>query len=197
MDNVKHISGTALDLPREWFERELLDRFERYVRIDTASIRDKADKTPSTKGQWELARMLERELRALGVEDVELTDDCFLIARLHPAHETPSGADADKNGGAVPTIGLLAHLDTTEDFNGKGVVPQIHHAWDGKPISLSAQYVIDPIEYPALNRYKGETIITASGDTLLGADDKAGIAEIMTAVAYFMKNRNAPRPPWR
>ena len=159
-----------------WYEAQLLERFLRYVQIDTTSDRSNTNTIPSTAGQWELARLLVAELRELGIEDVELNDECFVIARLK---------GVDSNRADDEPVGLLAHLDTTEDFIGSGVVPQVHRNYDGGKIQLSRDWVLDPEEFPDLRRYSGETIITTSGTTLLGADDKAGIAEIMTAAAWL------------
>ena len=175
---------TLKNSEREWFEKQLLERLLRYVRIDTTSDRHKTDTIPSTDGQWELARLLVDELHELGIEDVELTDECFVIARL---------AGIQNNRAEDEPIGLLSHLDTTQDFPGSGVMPQVHHNYDGMPIRLGANWVLDPREFPELLHYRGQTIITTSGNSLLGADDKAGIAEIMTAAAWLQAHPNQPR----
>ena len=135
-----------------------------------------------------MARLLRERLRGIGIVDVQLTDACFLIARL-PA----SAGRSDAVGSDV--IGFLAHLDTTEDFNGADVRPQVHVDWDGAPIRLGEHWALDPAEHAGLLPYRGQTIITASGDTLLGADDKAGMAEIVTAAAYLQDHPEIAHGP--
>jgi tripeptide aminopeptidase len=164
----------------EWFADDLLDRFLRYVRVHTTSD-PHVQTTPSTARQFDLARMLEGELRDLGVEEVRLDEHCNLLARLPgTAPGTP--------------VGFMAHVDTAPDFSGEGVNPRVHESYDGGVIALGDDHRLDPDEYPALLRYKGETVITTDGTTLLGADDKAGIAEIMTAVKYLLAHPDLPRP---
>ena len=169
--------SVELSIDRSALECDATERFLRYVRVPTTSDRQSPD-TPSTPGQWELARHLERELRELGITDVELDECCYLIARL-PASEGYESA---------PTIGLMAHVDTASDVSGEGVRPQVHDRYDGRPIELPAGYTIDPADYPELLEYRGQTIITSDGSTLLGGDDKAGVAEIMAAVAYLVEH---------
>ena len=169
-----------MDRDRSWFEADILDRFQSYVRIHTTSDPHAAS-TPSTARQFDLARQLESELKAIGVTDVSLDDRCYLIGRL------------PGNAPGTP-IGLMAHLDTTPDMAGGNVRPQVHSEYDGGTIKLGGQYVLDPDVYPMLRVYTGETIVTTDGSTLLGADDKAGIAEIMTAVSYLMEHPEIPRP---
>ncbi|MFP4375846.1 MAG: peptidase T [Spirochaetales bacterium] len=173
-----------LSTEREWYERDLLARFLRYVQVHTTSDPHVAV-TPSTERQFDLARMLEAELRELGVLDVTLDENCRLIARL-----PGKGAEED----ATP-IGFMAHVDTAPDFSGENVRPQVHESYDGGPISLNDEHQLDPDSYPMLLHYTGETIITTDGTTLLGADDKAGIAEIMTAVRFLIAHPEIPRPP--
>jgi tripeptide aminopeptidase len=165
---------------RDWFERDVLDRFLSYVKIHTTSERYK-DVTPSTPGQWDLARLLAGELTEMGVEDVNLNEQCYLIARI------PGNA-----GGTA--IGFMAHIDTSPDLTGRDVRPQVHEKYNGGPVRLNDTYTLDPAVYPELLRYQGETIITTDGTTLLGADDKAGVAEIMTAVKYLLAHPEIPRP---
>jgi tripeptide aminopeptidase len=155
----------------------LLDRFIRYAKIDTRSNEETADHTPSTENQWELARLLEQELKDIGLKNVRLNEKCFLTAEL------PS--NSSKN---LPTIGFLAHMDTTPDFIGKGVNPQIIENYDGKDIPLKGKsgMVLSPVEFPELLECVGKTLITTDGTTLLGADDKAGVAEIMTAMEHLV-----------
>src|SRR5215207_5499233 len=149
----------------------VLDRLLRYVRVDTQSARDRSS-CPSTPGQLELGRMLVEELRGIGLSDAEQDEHGYVFATL-PA--TVDGA---------PVIGLLAHLDTSPDESGAGVEPIVHRAYDGGTIELpQGGTVLDPEQMPELAGKVGHDIVTASGDTLLGADDKAGMAEVMAAVA--------------
>ncbi|MBN2509122.1 MAG: peptidase T [Spirochaetales bacterium] len=159
----------------------LLTRFLRYVRIDTTSDRHNQGH-PSTPGQWDLLRLLVDELAELGVEDCTLNSEGYLIARIPPSE----GASADY-------IGLMAHVDTASDCPGSGVQPKIHEDYDGGVLHLSNEVCLDPAEYPYLNTCTGHTIITSDGSTLLGADDKAGIAIIMTFVENLLKNPQIPR----
>jgi tripeptide aminopeptidase len=158
-------------------------RFTRYARICTTSDRHAAH-TPTSEGQWELARLLAEELRGLGVADVELTAHCYVIARV-PA------ANAD---GAAPVIAFLAHLDTSSEVSGRGV-NVIAESYEGGLVPLSDGLVLDPACEEGLATQKGKIIIHSDGKTLLGADDKAGIAEIMTALEYLLSHPELPRPP--
>jgi tripeptide aminopeptidase len=157
-------------------KKEVMERFISYVKVDTQSD-ENSSTCPSTPGQWTLARMLVDELKAIGMEDVTVDENGYVMATL------PS--NTEKN---VPTIGFLAHLDTATDFTGAGVQPQIVENYDGGDIILnkSLNVVLSPKDFPELENYKGHTLITTDGTTLLGADDKAGIAEIMTAMAYLL-----------
>ncbi len=165
----------------EWFCRRLISRLDTYARIHTTSDHSSND-TPSSPGQWDLARHLETEIRSLGIEDVSVDKHCNLVANV-----------VGNVSGGTP-IGFLAHLDTAPDFSGEGVNPQIHNDYDGGAITLNEERTLDPAEYPMLSRYVGDTIITTDGTTLLGADDKAGIAEIMTMVEYLLDHPEIPRP---
>ena len=148
------------------------ERFLRYAAIPTRSDPD-STATPSTDCQFSLARLLADELTALGLTNVRVTDNCFVYAAL-PA--TP-GLEGQ------PCLGLIAHMDTAPDYPGEGVKPQLHPNYDGGDIVLSATgAVLSPARFPSLNGLKGKTLITTDGSTLLGADDKAGVAEIMTAL---------------
>jgi tripeptide aminopeptidase len=163
---------------------DVLERFLRYVRIDTQSRRDRTQ-SPSTPGQLELARMLVGELLAAGLEDAELDGNGYVRATL-PAT------------GEAPVVGLIAHVDTSPDESGSGVEPLVHSAYDGGAIELPrGGTVLDPAEMPILARKVGHDIVTSSGDTLLGADDKAGVAEIMAAVAHLAAHPELPRPTLR
>ena len=154
----------------------IVDRFIRYAKIDTQSD-ENSKETPSTKKQFDLARVVEQEMKEMGLEDVSLDDKCYLMATL------PANCDKD-----LPTIGFIAHFDTSPDMSGKNVNPQIVENYDGKDILLNKEenIVMSPNDFPELLDYKGEDIIVTDGTTLLGADDKAGIAEIMHAMQYLI-----------
>ena len=157
----------------------ILDRFIRYAKIDTQSNEEITDRIPTTEKQWELARMLQEELNQLGMSDVLLNQQCFLTATL------PANTEKD-----IPTIGFLAHIDTSQDFTADGVKPQIIKNYNGEDIPLKGKkgMLLSPQEFPELLEHIGETIVTTDGTTLLGADDKAGIAVIMNALEYLINN---------
>lgn len=159
-------------------KREIIDRFTSYARIDTQSD-ESSDTTPSTPGQWTLLRMLEEELKQIGMQEVNLDENGYLMATL------PSNTTKD-----VPVIGFLAHVDTATDFTGKNVQPQIVDNYDGADILLnkSLSVILSPRDFPELSKYKGHTLITTDGTTLLGADNKAGVTEIMTAMHYLIQH---------
>jgi tripeptide aminopeptidase len=162
----------------------LLDRFIRYASIGTQSNRALArQRTPSTDCQWELIRLLERECRDLGLE-AAADERGFLIARLAP--NVP-----DRPGEEAPCIAFMAHVDTASDAPGFPVRPLVHENYDGRTIVLKG-VTIDPAENPSLLRYQGDTIISSDGTTLLGADDKAGVAAIMSAAAYLLAHPGLP-----
>ena len=159
-------------------KNEIITRFKTYVQVDTQS--DESKQTcPTTEGQLTLGRMLAEELKQIGMQDVTIDDNGYVMATL------PANTDKD-----VPTIGFLAHLDTATDFTGKDVKPQIVENYDGGDIVLNAEQriVLSPRDFPELTGYKGHTLITTDGTTLLGADDKAGMTEIMTAMAYLIQH---------
>ncbi|MBO8157779.1 MAG: peptidase T [Bacillaceae bacterium] len=159
-------------------KQDLINRLISYAKVDTQS--DPNNKAcPSSEGQWNLARMLVDELKSIGMQDVTIDDHCYVMATL------PANTDKD-----IPTIGFLAHLDTATDFTGKNVNPQIVESYDGNDIVLNEerQVILSPNDFPALANYKGHTLITTDGTTLLGADNKAGIAEIMTAMEYLIQH---------
>jgi len=162
----------------KWLSRQIVARFLRYVKIETTSDRHQT-KIPSTECQWDLLNLLVTELEEIGIKDITLDKHGYLIARI------PSNIDGVSQ---PPVIGFMAHVDTAEDVSGKGVKPIIHEDYDGGVIKLKNKILIDPDEFQTLKRYTGETIITADGTTLLGADDKAGIAEIMSAAAWLKKH---------
>jgi tripeptide aminopeptidase len=165
---------------------ETLERFERYVRVDTQAARQRSG-SPSTPGQLDLGRLLVGELEEIGLADAALDDNGYVTATL------PATADAP-----MPTIGLIAHLDVSPDAPAAAVEPLVHLGYDGGVIELpNGGTVLDPASMPALVGKKGEDIVTSSGDTLLGADDKAGIAEIMAAVAHLAAHPELPRPNLR
>jgi tripeptide aminopeptidase len=163
----------------------LLERFQRYVRIDTQSKRDR-DRSPSTPGQLDLARVLVEDLLAVGCEDAALDENGYVTATL-PGTE-----------GSEPVIGLIAHMDVSPDVAGSGVEPIVHRDYDGGVIELPRGGTrLDPNTMQELRSKLGHDIITSSGDTLLGADDKAGVAEIVTAVAYLAAHPELPRATLR
>lgn len=159
-------------------KNEIIQRFTTYVKVDTQS-NDESDACPTTLGQLELARMLVDELQEIGMEEVTMDENGYVMATL------PSNTEKD-----VPTIGFLAHMDTATDFTGAGVNPQIVENYDGNDIVLNKalNVVLSPQDFPELAGYIGHTLITTDGTTLLGADDKAGIAEIMTAMAHLIRH---------
>lgn len=166
----------------------LLDRFLRYVKIDTQSDPD-SPTAPSTDRQWVLLRLLERELNSLGASGVTLTPQGYLLATI------PATSDQSN----LPTIAFLAHVDTSPDYSGENVRPIVHRRYNGKPIVLpDAQHqVIDPALYPELRTAVGKDVVTASGKTLLGADDKAGVAEVMTLAAHLLAHPEIEHGPIR
>jgi len=152
----------------------LLERFIKYVKINTKS--DEASETvPSTKCQIDLANVLVEELKNMGVKDVDLDSNGYIMATI------PANTDKES-----PVIGFIAHMDTSPDFSGENVKPQIIKKYDGNDIGLNSDITLSPIDYPELKNYIGQDIITTDGTTLLGADDKAGVAEIMTFVSVLM-----------
>ena len=168
---------------------DVLDRFLRYVRIDTQSRRDRTA-SPRTPGQLDLGRVLVGELLEAGLEDAYLDDNGYVVATL-PGNAAGSGGDGQ-------AIGLIAHMDTSPDAPGRGVEPIVHRAYDGGVLALPRDgTVLDPASMPELVGKVGHDIVTGSGDTLLGADDKAGVAEIMAGVAYLAAHPDLPRPTLR
>ena len=158
--------------------QHIIDRFISYVVIDTESDAN-SETTPSTKKQWDLANKLVEELKTIGMQDVSIDDKSYIMATLpsNVAHE-------------VPTIGFISHFDTSPDFCGANVKPQIVPNYDGKDIVLNADknIILSPNYFKDLLLYKGQTLITTDGTTLLGADDKAGITEIVTAMEFLINN---------
>ena len=156
----------------------LLERFLKYVSIHTTSD-ENTGLVPSTPQQMEFAKILAEELKDMGMQDVSLDKKGYLMATL------PSNIDKD-----VPTVGFISHLDTSPDMSGKNVKPRIVENYDGNDIILNEKenIVLSPKQFPELTMYRGQSLVVTNGLTLLGADDKAGIAEIMTAMDYFIKN---------
>tara|TARA_R110001606_G_scaffold103163_4_gene225856 strand:- start:229 stop:1467 length:1239 start_codon:yes stop_codon:yes gene_type:complete len=159
-------------------QEKIINRFIKYVKIDTESDPNNPA-FPSTEKQWNLANLLVKELQEIGLSDVTLDDNCYIMATL------PSNIDYE-----VPTIGFVAHIDTSPDFTGANVNPQIHKNYDGKDIILNKKknIVLSPDYFKDLLQYKGQTIITTDGTTLLGADDKAGVTEIVSAMEYLINH---------
>jgi tripeptide aminopeptidase len=169
----------------------LLERFDRYVRVSTQSDRDGVG-SPSTVRQLDLSRLLVEELRAIGLEDAALDGDGYVYATL------PASAPTAPDGAPWPVVGLIAHVDTSPDAPGEGVEPLVHEAYDGGTIELPrGGAVLDPARMPELSARVGHDLVTSSGDTLLGADDKAGVAEIVTALAHLAAHPELPRPTLR
>ncbi|WP_055435344.1 peptidase T [Lacinutrix algicola] len=159
-------------------KQDIIKRFVGYVTVDTESDPE-SDTTPSTAKQWDLANILVDELKAIGMSDVTIDENAYIMATL------PSNVDHD-----TPTIGFISHFDTTPDFTGANVKPQIIESYDGKDIILNEaeNIVLSPDYFDDLLLYKGQTLITTDGTTLLGADDKAGITEIISAMEYLIAN---------
>lgn len=157
---------------------KVLERFISYARVDTQSD-ENSESCPSTKKQVDLARMLEKEMIAMGLEDVNLDSNAYLTASLPSNSSRP-----------LPVLGLIAHMDTSPDMSGRNVRPRLTKNYDGKDIILNRKknIVLSPAEFPDLLKYRGCDLVTGDGTTLLGADDKAGIAEILTALEFFLLN---------
>ncbi|MGC9311752.1 MAG: peptidase T [Sediminispirochaetaceae bacterium] len=236
---------------RTWLKEQLLDRFIRYVKIDTTSDRQ-IEEIPSTPGQWDLLNLLKKEVLELGIEDITLNSNGYLIIKV-PARGLPAGgtpaegssaggpsaqaapakgrpdsgpAAQGTSAGATPakgkpasgstaqatpasgtsaggasgeasqtTIGLMAHVDTASDVSGKNVKPQVFENYQGGDLSIGNGLVLKADENPMLAESFGDTIITSDGSTLLGADDKAGVAEIMTALTWLMNHPDVSHGP--
>lgn len=159
-------------------KQNIIDRFISYITIDTQSD-PSSNTTPSTEKQWDLANRLAEELRELGLEEVDIDENAYVMASL------PSNVEHE-----VPVIGFISHFDTSPDFSGTNVKPRIIEDYDGGDIVLNEekQVILSPDYFEDLLQYKGQTLITTDGNTLLGADDKAGITEIMEAVKYLREH---------
>jgi tripeptide aminopeptidase len=158
---------------------KLVERFVEYVKIDTTSD-GSSESCPSTERQFDLARLLVGQLKELGLEDAAVDENCYVTATLP--------------GKGSEVVGLIAHLDTSSAASGKDVEPVFHENYDGGVIELAAGLRIDPADNPMLARCVGDTIITSNGTTLLGADDKAGIAVILAALEFLRGNPGQPHP---
>lgn len=152
----------------------LVKRFTAYAKINTASD-ERSAQLPSSKGQWQLAEHLKKELTELGLANVRVTDKCYVLAEL------PANTEE-----AAPVIGLIAHMDTSSEANGQNVQVTMHKAWDGRDIALAPDCVLSTKNFPEMSSYIGQAILTAGGTTLLGADDKAGITAIVSACEYLL-----------
>lgn len=159
-------------------KEDIIKRFISYVTVDTESDPE-SNTTPSTAKQWDLANALAKELKSIGLQDVSIDDNAYIMATL------PSNVEHD-----VPTIGFISHFDTSPDFTGANVKPQIIENYDGKDIVLNEKenIVLSPDYFDDLLQYKGQTLITTDGTTLLGADDKAGICEIISAMEHLINH---------
>ena len=159
-------------------KQHLIDRFVSYVTVDTESD-PTSENTPSTKKQWDLANALVAELKEIGMEDVSIDENSYIMATL------PSNLDKE-----LPIIGFISHFDTSPDFTGANVKPQIIENYNGSDIILNKEenIILSPSYFEDLLLYKGQTLITTDGTTLLGADDKAGITEIISAMEYLINN---------
>lgn len=178
-DTAEFRSPLAADLAED-----VLDRLLRYVQIDTQSSHQPAASGPSTEKQLDLSRLLRDELEQIGLDDVRLDEHGYVYGSL-------PGAES------APAIGLIAHVDTSPDVTGTNVKPQVVRSYDGGRIELPGDpsVVLDPEELPLLRRKVGHDLVTTDGTTLLGADDKAGVAEIMAAVAYLKRHPELEHAP--
>ena len=163
----------------------VVDKFIKYVQFDTESD-TQTGLTPSTPGQMVLAKELVKELEEMGMSEVSLDQNGYVMAVL------PSNIEKK-----VPTVGFVSHMDTSPDFTGKNVKPQFIETYDGGDIVLNKEQniIMKVADFPDLKMYKGQTLITTDGTTLLGADDKAGVAEIMTAVEYLLNHPEIKHGP--
>lgn len=167
----------------EWQEK-LQTRFLNYVKIFSTSDPE-SESTPSTERQWEIANYIFKELKDLGLEDVSLDENGYIYAYV------PSNLENDDE----PTVGFIAHYDTSPDFSGENVNPQIWTNYEGGNLVLNknTNFTLSPEKFPILKQYIGETLITTDGTTLLGADDKAGLAEIVTAAEFLLAHPEIKR----
>lgn len=169
---------TPIDFTQEW-KMKLQNRFINYVKIYSTSDAV-SESTPSTKRQWNIANYIFEELKTIGLNDVSIDERGYIYANI------PSNLENDEE----PVVGFISHYDTSPDFNGENVNPQIWENYDGGDLLLNAKtgFTLSPTKFESLNNYIGKTLITTDGTTLLGADDKAGIAEIVTAAEFLLAN---------
>lgn len=167
---------SAIEFNPLWKEK-LLNRFLNYVKIYSTSDAE-SETTPSTERQWDIARYITEELRTIGLENVSIDDNGYIMGYV------PSNLENDSK----PTIGFISHYDTSPDFSGENVKPQVWENYDGNDLVLNQTtgFTLSPSKFESLKKYIGQTLITTDGNTLLGADDKAGCAEIVTAAEYLM-----------
>jgi tripeptide aminopeptidase len=167
----------------EWQEK-LQTRFLNYVKIFSTSDPE-SESTPSTERQWDIAKYIFEELKSLGLDDVSLDENGYIYAYI------PSNLENDDE----PTIGFISHYDTSPDFSGENVKPQIWNNYNGEDLLLNKEtnFTLSATKFPILKQYKGETLITTDGTTLLGADDKAGLAEIVTAAEFLLTHPEIKR----
>ncbi len=164
-----------IEFNKEWKDK-LLNRFLSYVKIYSTSDAE-SETCPSTERQWEIANFITEDLKNIGLEDVSIDDNGYVMANL-PAN----------NGEEQPVVGFISHYDTSPDFSGENVKPQIWENYDGKDLLLNKEtgFILSPNKFESLKNYIGQTLITTDGTTLLGADDKAGCAEIVTAMEFLL-----------
>ncbi|MDO4763366.1 MAG: peptidase T [Flavobacteriaceae bacterium] len=167
----------AINFSAEWREK-LLQRLLTYVKIYSTSDPE-CEETPSSPQQWDMAKHLFEEMKTIGLEDVSIDEHSYVYGYI------PSNIEKE-----VPTIGFIAHFDSSPDFNGKNVNPQVWENYDGGDLVLNKEtgFTLSPNKFESLKQYKGQTLITTDGTSLLSADDKSGIAEIMTAAEYLIKH---------
>ncbi|CAA7195072.1 peptidase T [Chryseobacterium potabilaquae] len=167
---------STIEFNQLWKEK-LLNRFLNYVKIYSTSDAE-SETTPSTPQQWNIAKYITEELKTIGLEDVSIDDNGYIMGYV------PSNLENDNN----PTIGFISHYDTSPDFNGENVKPQVWENYDGNDLLLNQTtgFTLSPSKFESLKKYIGQTLITTDGNTLLGADDKAGCAEIVTAAEYLI-----------
>ncbi|REC56746.1 MULTISPECIES: peptidase T [Chryseobacterium] len=169
---------STIEFNSMWREK-LLNRFLSYVKIYSTSDAE-SETTPSTERQWNIANYIVEELKTIGLENVSIDEHGYIMGYV------PSNLENDNQ----PTIGFISHYDTSPDFNGENVKPQVWENYEGQDLVLNqeTQFTLSPSKFESLKKYIGKTLITTDGNTLLGADDKAGCAEIVTAAEYLMAN---------
>ena len=167
----------TIEFNQEWKDK-LLNRFLSYVKIYSTSDAE-SETTPSTERQWDIANFITEDLKNIGLEDVSIDENGYIMANL------PANNDENQ-----PVVGFIAHYDTSPDFSGENVNPQIWESYDGKDLLLNKEtgFILSPNKFESLKNYIGQTLITTDGTTLLGADDKAGCAEIVTAMEFLLAN---------